>query len=134
TYTAGIAGERFFRALKDEGKFLAARCESCGITYAPARLYCERCLAKLNDQWAEVGPEGTVQSFTVLHLDQDGSRLPEPDVVVAVQLDGADTVLIHRLRPADAENVKIGARVMPVFRPAELRGGSILDIEYFKPI
>lgn len=132
TYTAGIAGERFLRALKDEAKLLATRCDDCGITYAPARLYCERCLANLNDNWTEVGPEGTVQSFTVLHLDHDGSRRPEPDVMAAIQLDGADTVLIHRLTPADAENVKIGTRVTPVFKPAELREGSILDIDHFR--
>ncbi|RME48444.1 MAG: Zn-ribbon domain-containing OB-fold protein [Chloroflexi bacterium] len=132
TYTVGIAGERFFRALKDEAKILATRCESCGITYAPARLYCERCLANLSDNWTEVGPEGTVQSVTVVHINPDGSRRPEPDVVAAIQLDGANTVLIHRLTPADAENVRIGARVTPVFRPAELREGSILDIDHFR--
>lgn len=134
TYTAGIAGERFFRALKDEERFLATRCESCGITYAPARLYCERCLADLNDNWMEVGPKGTVQSFTVLHVEKDGSRRLKPDILATIQLDGADTVLIHRLAPTDAEKVTIGARVTAVFRPAELRDGSILDIEHFKPI
>jgi hypothetical protein len=131
TYTAGLAGERFLRALKNEGKLLATRCENCGITYAPAKLYCERCLASLNDHWTEAGPEGTVRSFTVLHLNQDGTRRPIPEVIVAVQLDGADTVLIHRLMPAAAEKVRIGARVAPVFRPANLREGSILDIDHF---
>lgn len=131
TYTAGIAGERFLRALKDEAKLLATRCDDCGITYAPARLYCERCLGNLNDNWTEVGPEGIVQSFTVLHLNQDGSRRPIPDVVAAIQLDGADTVLIHRLAPGSASSVRIGARAAPVFRPADLRAGSILDIEHF---
>lgn len=131
TYTAGLAGERFFRALKDEEMFLATRCESCGITYAPAQLYCERCLANLDDTWLEAGPEGTVQSFTIVHLEPDGSRRREPDIIAAIQLDGADTVLIHRLSPDTAENVEIGTRVAPVFRPADLRAGSIVDIEHF---
>lgn len=132
TYTVGVAGERFFHALKDEAKILATQCQACGLTYTPAKLYCERCLANLSDCWVEVGPGGTVQSFTVLHLDPDGSRRPEPDVIAAIQLEGADTVLIHRLRPADADRIGIGARVSPVFRPPELREGSILDIEYFE--
>lgn len=131
TYTAGIAGERFLRALKDEETFLATRCESCGVTYAPAKLYCERCLADLNDTWTEAGPEGTVQSFTVLHLERDGSRRPQPDVIAAIQLDGADTVLIHRLNPEELDDIEIGVRVTPVFQPADLRKGSILDVEHF---
>lgn len=131
TYTAGLAGERFFRALKDEEKFLATRCESCGITYAPAKIYCERCLADLDDNWLEVGPEGTIQSFTAIHLAPDGSRRPEPDIISIIQLDGADTVLVHRLNPAEAGDVEIGGRVRPVFQPADLREGSILDVEHF---
>ena len=132
TYTVGLAGERFLRTLKEEGRFTGTRCPHCEITYVPARLFCERCLAPLNEHWVDVGPNGTIQSFTILHLDPDGSRRIKPDVVIAVQLDGADTVLIHRLAPNDANWVEIGARVTPVFLPAELREGSILDIDFFE--
>ncbi len=132
-YTAGIAGERFLRGIKDEGKLLATRCEACGITYGPARLFCERCFANLDGNWLETGPEGTVQSFTVLHVGLDGSRLETPDVLAAIQLDGSDTVLIHRLDPTSAERVEPGTRVAPVFKPQGQRAGSILDIEHFKP-
>jgi len=133
-YTAGIAGERFLRAIKDEGKLLGTRCEQCEMTYAPARLFCQRCFAKLDGHWVEVGPTGTVQSFTVLHLDPDGSHRPRPEVLAAIQLDGADTVMIHRLHPESLDDVQIGMRVAPVFRPPELREGSVLDIEYFEPV
>ena len=36
-YTAGLAGERFFRAIKDEGRILGTLCTECDITYVPAR-------------------------------------------------------------------------------------------------
>lgn len=133
-YTAGIAGERFLRAIKDEGKLLGTRCENCGITYGSARLFCERCFANLKDGWVEVGPAGTVQSFTVLHLHLDGSRRPGPELLAAIQLDGADTVMIHRLNPNLRDQIRIGVRVAPVLRPPEMREGSILDIEYFEPL
>ena len=133
-YTVGIAGERFLRTIKDEAKLLGTRCDRCRITYAPARLFCERCFANLDAHWVEVGPAGTVQSFTILHLDLDGSRRPKPEVLAAIQLDGADTVMIHRLPPDRRDQVQIGMRVKPVFRPPELREGSILDIEYFEPV
>jgi uncharacterized OB-fold protein len=131
TYTAGVAGEHFLRALKDEGKFLGTHCGGCDITYAPARLFCERCLARLDDAWVEVGSQGTIESFTVVHVELDGTRRPEPEIIAAVRLDGADTVLIHRLDPDDRGSAEIGARVQAVLLPKDLRQGSILDIEHF---
>ena len=38
-YTSGVAGERFFVALRDQGKMLASRCTACGLDYLPARLF-----------------------------------------------------------------------------------------------
>ena len=34
-YTAGLAGERFLREIKDHGRFLGSRCETCAYTYVP---------------------------------------------------------------------------------------------------
>src|SRR5205823_8698645 len=34
-YTSGLAGERFFVALRDDGRLLAARCTACGLDYLP---------------------------------------------------------------------------------------------------
>ena len=51
-YTAGVAGERFFRALADRGAFLATRCGACGVVYCPARAFCERCMAALEAERA----------------------------------------------------------------------------------
>jgi uncharacterized OB-fold protein len=131
TYTAGIAGERFLRILKEEGKLLGTHCDRCNITYAPARLFCERCLTGLNDAWIEVGTMGTIETFTTLHVELDGTRRLQPQIIAAIRLDGADTVLIHRLNPDDPGTPEIGARVRAVLLPEDLRVGSILDIDYF---
>ncbi len=56
-YSAGIAGERFFRAIKDEARFLGTRCEACDLVYVPATIFCERCFAEL-DEWVEVPSTG----------------------------------------------------------------------------
>ena len=45
-YTYGLAGEKFFRALKDEGKILGTYCPHCDQTYVPAAAFCERCLGQ----------------------------------------------------------------------------------------
>ena len=131
-YTVGLAGERFFREIKDNARFLGTRCQGCGITYVPPRLYCERCFAKL-DEWVEVKPTGTVHTFTVLHLALDGSPLEEPEILAFVVLDGSDGGLVHRLGEVAPDEVKIGMRVEAVFKPKAEREGSITDIEYFRP-
>jgi uncharacterized OB-fold protein len=129
-YTPGVAGEAFFIGLKDRGEFKASPCHSCGITYCPARLFCERCFAGPLDADVTVGPGGTVESFTVGHVGVEGEPLDEPLPLVLVRLDGADTVLLHRL--LDAEAVRIGDRVKAVLEPKTKRTGSILDVRGFR--
>ena len=132
-YTVGLAGERFFREIKDNARFLGTRCQGCGITYVPPRLYCERCFAKLDD-WVEVKPTGTVHTYTVLHLALDGSPLEELEILAFIVFDGSDGGLVHRLGEVAPDEVEIGMRVEAVFKPKAERKGSMLDIEYFRPI
>lgn len=132
-YTPGVAGEAFFLALKDRGVFLASRCESCGITYCPARLFCERCFDELAAD-VEVGPEGTLASFTVGYVGVEGEPLEEPIVIALVQLDLADTYLLGFLwNGTDDPPPEIGQRVRAVLKPKSKRTGSILDLEGFRP-
>lgn len=130
-YTLGLAGERFFRAIKDDGKILGARCTRCGITYVPAAAYCERCLSELTE-WVEVGSRGAVETFTLLHVAADGSLLDEPQIVAFVRL--GDGGLIHFLGEIEPAAVAIGMPVEAVFKEAGERQGSIQDIRYFKPV
>jgi len=112
-YTAGVAGERFFRALADRGAFLATRCGACGVVYCPARAFCERCMAALEEE-LEVGPRGTLESFTI------------------VRLEGADTFLVHRVG-GDPGDLRIGITVEPVLKDASRRQGCLDDVECFRP-
>ena len=126
-YTPGVGNTAFFEALRDRGTFLGSRCADCGVTYLPARIFCERCLAGLSPD-TDCGPEGTVESWTVARQDVDGTQL-EPTVSFAlVRLDGADTVVLHRL----LGTTDIGGRVRAVLRRD--RTGSIHDLEGFDPI
>jgi uncharacterized OB-fold protein len=129
-YTPGIAGDRFFRALRDRGEILGTPCEACGVTYVPGRAFCERCFAAL-EEWVKVGPGGTLESFTAVHVDLDGNRLDEPHWIALVMLDGATTVMVHRLEPGDRAP-RIGDRVEAVLEPKAKRSGSINDIRGFR--
>ena len=132
-YTVGIAGERFFREIKDHGRFLGSRCAACGLIYVPPTMFCERCFAELDD-WVEVASTGTVFTYTVLHLDLYEQPLAEPDILAYVKLDGSDGGLVHRLGEVGPDQVDIGMRVEAVWKPSAEREGSILDIEYFRPV
>ena len=127
-FTMGVAGERFFREIVDNGRFLGARCQACAYTYLPPSIFCPRCFAKLDD-WRQVGPAGSVRARTLVHFDLDGRRLDEPIAVGLVQLDGADGLLAHRL----TAGVEVGQRVTAVFKEPPKRVGSILDIQHFRP-
>ena len=131
-YTAGVAGERFLREIKDRGRFLGSRCPDCSYTYLPPRLYCERCFAELKD-WVPVGPRGTVEAVTVAHVGLDGEALAQPQTFALIRLDGADGLLLHRVKAPAGEELEVGATVEPVFLARAARKGSILDIQHFKP-
>lgn len=128
-YTPGVGNTAFFEALRDRGVFLGSRCAACGVTYLPARIFCERCLAELEPS-EECGPEGELLSWTVARVDVDDGPLDEPVPYGLVRLDGADTVLFHRLIDMD-DSPEIGMRVRAVL--ATERTGSIFDIEGFAP-
>jgi uncharacterized OB-fold protein len=130
-YTYGLAGERFFRAIKDEGRILGSYCPDCDHTYVPATLFCERCLGEL-DEWLDVGVRGELHTFTLLFEGYDGSQLTAPEIVGFVSL--GDGGLVHRLGEVEPTEVYIGMTVEAVFKPQEQREGSILDIVYFRPV
>jgi uncharacterized OB-fold protein len=130
-YTYGLAGERFFRALQEQGKILGTYCSSCDHTYVPAQIYCERCLAELTD-WRDMGLVGQVHSFTLLYVNLDGSPKSEPEIIAFVRM--GDGGLIHRLGNISIEDISIGIHVKAVFRPQSERQGSILDINFFEPV
>jgi uncharacterized OB-fold protein len=128
-YTPGVGNTAFFEALRDRGVFLGSRCDACGVTYVPARIFCERCLAELEPS-VECGPQGELTSWTVARTDVDDRPLAEPVVYGLVKLDRADTVILHRLLEIDGEP-EIGMRVRAVLAPD--RDGSIHDLRAFAP-
>ena len=125
-YTPGVGNTAFLEALRDRGVLLGSHCGACDYTYLPARIFCERCFAELEPD-TECGPGGSLESFTVGHVGVDGDPLDEPVALGLVKLDGADTVLMHRLIGDGLW--EIGARVEAVVRANG--SGSILDIVGF---
>ena len=132
-YTAGVAGQQFFERLKEDSKIFGTRCKTCETTYVPARLYCERCFERLEKKdWVDVGTEGVIHSFTVVHKTLEGEAKEKPDLIAAIQI--ADGILIHRLGELDDMEAYIGMKVAAQFKAKADRRGGINDIDYFKPL
>ena len=131
TYSAGAVGSRFLIEIRDNKKFLGTRCPACNRVYVPARSTCKYCFGQISE-WVEVSDKGTLLTYTV-DCQSNAMQPVEPPIIYGViQLDGADTGLVHLLGEVDLEQLKIGMRLQAVFK--EKRVGSILDIKYFKPV
>jgi uncharacterized OB-fold protein len=131
TYSAGAVGSRFLCELRDKKRIIGTRCHTCNRVYVPARSVCKDCFGEL-DEWVEVSDRGTVLSYSVCHQPNPVQPVEAPLVYGIIQLDGADTGLVHMLGELDFEQLRIGMRVQAVFK--EERVASILDIKYFKPL
>ena len=128
-YTAGEALEPFFKSIRDKGKLIGARCNSCGFVYLPPTIFCEQCFTRINET-VKVSDHGIVESFTVSFLDVDGNWLDEPVCWGLIRLEGASTTLLHQLL-CEPEELYFGMEVKAKFKPKNKREGSIKDIEGF---
>lgn len=125
-YTAGLAGERFLRGLQ-EGKILAAECPKCRKRYVPPKVYCVDCFLEIN-RYKEVGPEGVVAAIARSSVGFNGERLARPKTFVFIGFEGVTGGFIHT---APGPGIRIGTKVVPVYKPKEKRRGTLLDIEGF---
>ncbi|PCI33280.1 MAG: hypothetical protein COB53_12190 [Elusimicrobia bacterium] len=134
-YSVGRFGSKFLVALRDEKKFLAVKCGECSRVYSPPHPLCGPCYKKM-DQWLEVGPLGTLTTFTILRFQfidpETGQKKPVPYGYGFIKLDGSDTNFQHFVSLESGEDLHIGMRVRPVFE--ETRTGDIRDIRHFEPV
>ncbi|RIX79601.1 Zn-ribbon domain-containing OB-fold protein [Acidovorax cavernicola] len=130
-YDVGRTNGRFFAALRDHRKITGTRCTACERTYLPPRMSCHECFAELTE-WVDLADTGTLTAFTVVRETGMLQQMPVPYVVGLIQLDGADTALVHYIGEVDLDAVKAGMRVRAVLAPE--RTGHIGDIRYFTPV
>jgi hypothetical protein len=81
--------------------------------------------------FVEVGPEGTVTTWSWVPRPRAKHPLQTPFAWVLVQFDGADTSFLHVLPASTPDEVSTGMRVRPEFAPEDERVGHVKDISHF---
>jgi hypothetical protein len=79
----------------------------------------------------DVGPEGTVTTWSWVAQPRPKHPSTEPFAWVLVQFDGADTAFLHILKADGPDAVHSGLRVRPEFAPEAERVGHVNDIRHF---
>jgi uncharacterized OB-fold protein len=82
------------------------------------------------DEFVQVGEVGTVTACSWLAEPRAEHPLDKPFAWALVQLDGADTGLLHAVDCGSAEKIEVGSRVEVSWR--DERHGFITDIECFR--
>ena len=124
----GPAVSKVLTAFRDDEQIWGLKCPKCNRVVAPAQDYCEICAEDMSE-WIEVGPEGKIVTWTVVRRDHVLYPHKAPFAYALIQLDGADTALLHTVLAQDYSTLSEGARVKAVWK--EERTGNIRDLDYF---
>lgn len=119
----------FMTGLRD-GRILGARTRD-GRVIVPPTEYDPETGEDVEAGLVEVGPGGTVRTWSWAANPRPDQPLDRPFAWVLVDLDGADTAMLHVLDAGSPEKCRSGMRVSAKFRSTPERIGSMHDIECF---
>lgn len=120
---------RFFNSLRErriEGIKTAA-----GRVLVPPAEYDPETGDATTDEFVEVGPGGSVESWAWVSQPRPSHPLDHPFAFALVKLDGADTALLHAIDTGSEAAMSTGMRVTARFADAPV--GSIKDLSHFVP-
>ncbi|HMJ13804.1 MAG TPA: OB-fold domain-containing protein [Polyangiaceae bacterium] len=130
TYTRSVGPiiGQFLQGLR-EGRIQGARTKSGRVIVPPTEY--DPFSGEEIQELVDVGTSGVVKTWAWIDEPRATNPLQKPFAWALVQLDGADTALLHAVDVADATRMKTGMRVRA--RWAEERSGRIQDISCFEP-
>ena len=127
TPSTGPVVGRFLGALKD-GRIEGVKTRD-GRVLVPPLEYDPGTGEAVTDEWVEVGQTGVVTTWAWIAEPRSNNPLQRPFAWALIQLDGADTAMLH-LVAADESEMRTGMRVRT--RWCDERQGLITDIEAFE--
>lgn len=137
TYTRSVGPVigAYLGGLRD-GRLLGIRSQSAGVLCPPVE-YDPATSATLGiDDLVDVGPEGTVTTWTWAEQPREGQPLGRPFAWALIRPDGADTALLHVVDTgaAGVGGMATGMRVRARFAAEADRTGDIADLICFEPV
>ncbi len=128
--TGPILG-RFFTEIRDNCKLLGVKTTLGKVLCPPVDADPDSLEDLSVDDMVEVGPGGSVTSWTWLHEPRPGNPLERPFAWALIKLDGSHSSLLHAVDAGSESAMRTGMRVVPRF--ADERTGGIRDITCFVP-
>lgn len=128
TRSVGPVVGRFFEGLRDM-RIEGVRTRSGRVIVPPTEYDPES--GEATSDFVEVGHAGTVKTWAWIEQPRPANPLRKPFAWALIQLDGADTALLHCVDAGRIERMKTGMRVRVQW--ADLRTGRIQDIAHFVP-
>jgi len=128
--TGPILG-RFFTEIRDNERLFGIKTSSGEVLCPPVDADPDTMEDLSVDDMIEVGPAGSVTSWTWLHEPRPSNPLQQPFAWALIRLDGADSALLHAVDAVNESVMRTGMRVVPRF--ANERTGGIRDIACFVP-
>ena len=119
---------RFFTALR-ERRIEGVRTKAGKVIVPPTEHDPET--GEATEEFVEVGPAGTVTSWTWVSEPREKQPLDRPFAFALIRLDGADVPMLHAIDAGDESRMRTGLRVRPRWR--EQTVGDIHDITCFEP-
>ena len=128
--TGPILG-RFFTEIRDNGKFVGIKTSTGRVICPPVDVDPDSLDDLSVDDMVEVGTSGVVTTWSWLSEARALNPLDKPFAWALIQLDGADTALLHAVDAGSEKAMRTGMRVKATF--IDERKGDIHDIACFVP-
>ncbi len=128
TRTTGPVIGRFFTELRDR-KLVGIK-GSDGSVICPPTEYDPKTAAELNE-FVDLEPTGTVKTWSWVKQPREKHPLDKPFAWALIQIDGADTSMLHAVDGASEDTMSTGMKVK--IRWADETTGRINDIACFEP-
>ncbi|MFX1252613.1 MAG: 3-oxoacyl-ACP reductase FabG [Promethearchaeota archaeon] len=113
-------GKRFLEGLR-EGKLEGTYCKQCNTLYFPPKANCTQCFSAEHIEWKELSGEGTILSFSEVHIPPAGFERYAPYTLCVVDLKEGGRLVAWVDEGSDLE---VGEKVK--VRPEVIEGDRVI--------
>ena len=114
-------------------RLLGTRCEDCGEHFFPRRAVCAKCLSERTTD-VELGPRGTLYSYTFVHFPLFGSMRVEHVGYGVGQVDLPEGPRVQLPLAGKQEDYRVGMTLEAELEPLREEDGREIVIVRFRPV